>query len=262
MKTIFFPKAGKLMLTKYVSGALTRNSTNSYSRNGAVQSIQQQISFKNTDLPDGNGDFPAASPKTGVDGSVVINLSFMPIELYAFLMGTTVDALVNTQMWDNDYEIFIPETSPYQVTLPHAPALGTTIMLDVNASAWTKTASVSAVPATTQYTISAAAAIFNSADAGKSVFLTYDWTALTAVESGVPKTGSNYVFEAVISGEAVGEDESTTYDTNVVIDRCQVTGNINPPEQAREPKPWNFTLKVLKPRGTKRAVAVKAAPRS
>jgi len=262
IQPIHFSKAGKLMFTKYVAGALVRSSTNSYFRNGAVQSIVPNVNIKTTPLPDGNSDWDAAEPDTGKEGGFAVNLSFMPPELYAWLMGTTVEELSNTQMWANDEEILIPEDSPYTVDLDHTPALGTTILVDQNTSAWSKTASVSATPATTEYTISAAAAVFNSADAGKAVFLTYDWTALTASEFGLPKSGSRPVMECIISGEAVGEDESTFYDVNLVVDRCKSTGNINPPELGREPKPQSITLKVLKPRGSNKAVDFKFAPRS
>lgn len=262
MQPIYFSKAGKIMLTKYVNGALVRSAANSYSRNGAVQSIVPNINVKTTPLPDGNSDWDAAEPDTGKEGSVVVNLSFMPPELYAWLMGTTVSELSNTTMWANDEEIKIPDVSPYTVTLAHTPALGTNILVDANASAWAITANVSAIPTQSQYTISAAAAVFNSADAGKSVFITYDWTALTASNFGLPKAGSRSVMECIISGEATGEDESTIYDINLVVDRCKSTGNINPPELGREPKPQSITLKVLKPRGSNNAVDFKFAPRA
>lgn len=262
MKPIYFSKAGKLMLTKYVNAMLTRNASNSYFRNGAVQSIVPNMSINTTTLPDGNSDWDAAEPDTSRAASYTVNLSFMSPELYAFLMGTTVQSLVNTQMWANDEEISIPEVSPFAVTLEHTPVLGTNILVDENASPWAKTASVSAVPAQGEYTISAAAAIFNSADAGKSVFFTYDWTALTAKSVGMPKKGRRPVMECIISGEAEGEDESSTYDVNLITDRCKAIGDINPPELSREASPTSITLKVLKPRGDKKAVDYKFAPRS
>jgi hypothetical protein len=263
MQPIVFVKAGKLMFTKYVNGALVRSAVNSFFRNGAVQSIVQNINKKTTALPDGNSDWDAAEPETGKEGTITVNLSFMPIELYAWLMGTTVEELSNTQMWANDEEIKIPDASPFAVTLLHTPVSGgTTIMVGEDASAWAKTVSISAVPTQGQYTISAAAAVFNSADAGKSVFITYDWTALTASNFGLPKAGSSPVMECIISGEAMGEDESSLYDVNLVVDRCKATGNINPPEMGREPKPQSITLKVLKPRGTNKAVDFKFAPRA
>lgn len=262
MQPIFFSKAGKMMLTKYINGGLNRSSSNSVFRCGAVQSIAPSVNIKSTAIADGNSDFDAAEPDTGKEGSVVVNLGFMSPELYAFLMGTTVSDLTNRQMWANDEEVLIPATSPYVVTLQHAPALGTTILVDQDASVWAKTANVSAVPTSSQYTISAAAATFNSADAGKSVFITYDWTALTAKNFGLPKAGTRSAMELIISGEATGEDESTIYDTNIIVDKCKATGNINPPEMGKEPKNVSLTFKVLKPRGNNKAVDFVYAQRS
>jgi hypothetical protein len=263
MQPITFAKAGKLMLTKYVNGVPTRSAENSYFRNGAVQSIVPSVNVNTSALPDGNSDWDAAELDTGKEGTITVNLSFMPIDLYAWLMGTTVEDLQNTPMPVIDHEILIPEASPFVVTLPHSPDTSRPIILvDAGASAWVKTASVSAVPTAAQFTISAAAAVFNSADAGRSVFLTYDYTALTAKSFGLPKSGSRTALECVISGEALGEDESTYYDAAIIVDKCKATGNINPPELGREPKPQSITLKVLKPRGNNKAVDFKFAPRA
>jgi len=260
MQPIYFSKAGKLMLTKYVDGVPTRSAENSFFRNGSVQSIVPNINITTTSLPDGNSDWDAAEPDTAKDASVTINLSFMPLELYAFLMGTTVDNLENTPMPVVDQEITIPEVSPYEVDLGHEPDTARPIMLvDMDASAWAKT---SATPSQGQYSISASIAVFNSADAGKSVFITYDYTAATVKSFGLPKAGSRPAMECVISGEATGEDESTFYDAAIIIDRCKATGNINPPEMSREPKPQSITLKVLKPRGNKKAVDFRFAPKA
>lgn len=263
MQPIYFQKAGKVRFTKYVNGVPTVSSANTYFRNGAVQSITQSITVKTTELPDGNSDWPAAEVDTGREGTITINLSMMPVGLYAFLLGVTVEDLSNTPMPETDEELAIPATSPFAVTLAHTPnTLRPIVLVGQDTSAWTQTASASAVPTLRQYTISAAAAVFNSADAGKSVFITYDWTALTARSFGLPKSGSRFAMQCEISGEATGEDESTLYDTAIIIDKCKASGNINPPELGREPKPQSVTLKVLKPRGNNKAVDFKFAPRS
>jgi hypothetical protein len=262
MQPIYFSKAGKFKLRKYKNGVPSTDPKDTYFRNGAIQSIVPSVNVKTTALPDGNSDWDAAEPDTGKEGSVVLNLSFMPIDLYAWLMGTTVEELQNTPMPTIDYEITIPGSSPYAITLPHVPdPTRQIILVDADASAWAKTESVSAVPTAGQYTISAAAATFNSADAGKSVFITYDWTALKAKSFGLPKSGSREAMELTISDEAMGEDESTVYDVALTIDKCKATGNINPPEQGREPKPASITFKVLKPRGNNKAVDYKFAKR-
>jgi hypothetical protein len=260
MQPIQFSKAGKFKLRKYKDGAPSTDPVDCYFRNGAIQSIVPSFNNKTTALPDGNSDWDAAELDTGKEGSFTMNLSFMPIDLYAWLMGTTVEELVNTPMPMIDYEISIPEASPFVVTLPHVPDTTRQIILvDQDASAWVQTASISAVPTAAQYTISAAAAVFNSADAGKNVYLTCDWTALTAKSFGMPKSGSRPAMELTISDEAVGEDESTFYDVAIVVDKCKATGNINPPEQGKEPKPASITFKVLKPRGSRKAVDYKFA---
>jgi hypothetical protein len=262
MQPIYFSKAGKFKLRKYKNGVKSTDPADTYFRNGAIQSIQPTINIKTTALPDGNSDWDAAEPDTGKEGSVAVNFSFMPIDLYAFIMGTTVEDLVDTPMPVIDYEISIPEASPFVVTLPHAPDTSRQIILvDSDASAWAKTASVSAVPAAGQYTISAVAATFNSADAGKPIFITYDWIATAAKSFGLSKSGSREAMELTISDEATGEDESTIYDSALIVDKCKATGNINPPEQGREPKPASITFKVLKPSGNNKAVDYKFAKR-
>jgi hypothetical protein len=263
MQPIYFSKAGKFKLRKYKNGVPSTDPADCYFRNGAIQSIVPSVNVKTTSIADGNSDWDAAEPDTGKEGTFVVNLGFMPIDLYAWLMGTEVEDLVSTPMPTIDYEIVIPAASPYVVTLPQTPDLTRQIILvDQDASAWAKTASISAVPTATQYTISAAAASFNSADAGKPVFITYDWTALTAKSFGLPKSGSRTAMELTVSDEATGEDESTMYDVALIVDKCKATGNINPPEQGREPKPASITFKVLKPRGNNKAVDYKFAPRA
>lgn len=262
MQPIYFQKAGKIRFTKYANGVPTVSPETTYFRNGAVQSITQSITMNTTSLPDGNSDWPAAEVDTGREGTITINLSMMPVEMYAFLLGVDVEELTNTPMPVADEEVTIPDASPFEVNLSHKPdAARPIVLVGQDASAWVMTASASAVPSQGQYTVSENAVIFNSADAGKPVFLTYDFMALTAQSFGLPKSGSRFAMQCEISGEATGEDESTFYDTAIIIDKCKATGSINPPELSREPKPQSITLKVLKPRGNNKAVDFKFAPR-
>lgn len=260
MQPIYFPKAGKIMFNKYVDGVPVRSPETSVFRNGAVVSITPNVTINTTALPDGNSDWDAAEPVTGREGTIAVELSFMPPELYAFLMGTTVDDLQNTPMPVIDHEITIPEVSPFEVKLPHSPDTTRSVMMvDMNASAWSK---VSASPSTGEFSVSEDVVSFSSADAGKPVFLTYDYTALAVKSFGLPKSGDGFAMECVVSGEAMGEDESTPYDVAVIVDRCKATGTINPPPLSRNPAPQTITLKVLKPRGTNKAVDFRFAPRS
>jgi len=260
MQPIFFSKAGKFKIIKYKNGVPSTDPADTYFRNGAIQSMTPSVNIKTTALPDGNSDWDAAEPDTGKEGSIDVNLSFMPIDLYAFLIGTTVNDLTSTPMPAIDEELAIPAISPYTASLAHTPDTTRQIILvDADTSAWVK---VSATPAQGQYMVSAATVTFNSADAGKSVFITYDWTALTAKNFGLPKSGSRPALQFVASDVATGEDESTLYDVALTIDKCKATGNINPPEMSNEPKPAKITLKVLKPRGSNNAVDFKFAKRA
>lgn len=259
MQPIFFPKAGKIMFNKYVCGVPVRSPETSVFRNGAVVSITPSVTVNTTPLPDGNSDWAAAQPVTGREGTIDVELSFMPVELYAFLMGTEVEALENTPMPVIDHEITIPDVSPFEVQLPHVPDGASPIMLvDMDASAWEK---VDSAPTAGQFSVSADIVAFSSADAGKPAFITYDWTALTAKSFGLPKSGEGFAMQAIISGEAMGEDEATPYDVAIIVDRCKATGTINPPPLSRNPAPQTLTLQVLKPRGTNKAVDFKFAPR-
>jgi hypothetical protein len=260
MQPIYFNKAGKLMLNKYVDGVPVRTATTSYFRNGVVQSIQPSATINTSPIADGNSMWPAANPDTSIEGSVTVTLGFMPAELYAFIMGDTTQELTNEPMPEIDYEIVIPEASPFAVTLPNAPDLTRSIILvGSDASAWAKTASVSAVPTTGQYTVSAAAVVFNSADAGKPVFITYDYTASTVTNFGLPKTPKRANYELVVVGEATGED-NTLYKVVTTVDNSKVIGQIPLPTQGGTPQPITLTFSVQKPRGQKRAVDYKATP--
>ncbi len=260
MKSVIFNKAGKIALTKYVGGSLTHTPENMCIRNGTVESIQESPTINTQDLPDGNSDWPMGVYDTGNSGQVTVTLSSYQPELYAFLLGTSIEKLVSKSMRQNDEEILIPSVSPFTATLKHTPNTNITpIVLGEDSSPFAK---VSATPATGQFSISADVVTFNSADAGKNVFATYDWTASTAEAVGMPKIASRPTLYAIISGEAVSEDESTVYDTNIIIDRCKAVGDVNPPQKGREAQPWSFNLRILKPRGNNKAIDTVFAKRS
>ncbi|MCX7771716.1 MAG: hypothetical protein N2376_01210, partial [Clostridia bacterium] len=157
------------------------------------------------------------------------------------------------------YKRQVPETSPYTVTLPYTPIDGSILMVDQDGKPVTE---AETTPSAGSYTILDDELTFNAADKGKTLFVCFDYTALAVKSFGLPKSGSRPAMQAVISGEGMGEDESTFYDVAIIIDKCKATGNINPPEMSREPKPQNITLKVLKPRGNNKAVDFKFAARA
>lgn len=226
---------------------------------GVVNSIQPSVTANTVDLPDGNGDWPAGTFDTGKDGSLVVNMSSFQPSLFARLIGSTVDELSgdNLDVYAIEEPKTIPSSSPFTATLDHSyKADATFVLVTKDNSPFTKVASS---PASGQFSASGSTVTFNSVDAGKEVLATYVWTATEGTGIGLPESGTVKTLHAIISGEATTDDQVSTYYTNVVVDRCRATGDMAPPTMQRDPSGgWSFTLRVLKPRGGKKALDIKA----
>lgn len=260
MQPIFFNKAGNILLEKYVCGKPSRKPGDAVFHHGAVVSITPNVNVNTQELPDGNSDWPAAQPVTGREGTIAVELSFMSPELYAFLMGTNVEELENETMTVVDYEAIIPEDSP-SIELPHEPVDGSILLVDYEGTYFEIVDNATADPLTQgQVKVDKDKLTFSEEDAGKAVYVTYDWIALTTKRFGFPKSGTPYAFRATISGEAMGDDEATMYYANIIVDRTKAVGTINPPPLSKTPAPQTITLQVLKPRGDK-AVDFKFTPK-
>lgn len=259
MQPIFFNKAGNLLLERYVDGKPSRKPGDAVFHHGAVVSITPNVTVNTQELPDGNSDWPAAQPVTGREGTIAVELSFMSPELYAFLMGTTVEELTNTTMTVVDHEAIIPEDT-LTIELPHEPVANSILIVDYQGVHFEIVDSETEPLNKGQVKVDGNELIFASDDAEKTVYITYDWIALTVKRFGFPKQGTPYAFRATISGEAMGDDEATVYAANIIVDRTKAVGTINPPPLSKTPAPQTITLQVLKPRGD-RAVDFKFAPK-
>lgn len=257
MQPIVFDKAGKFMLNKYVDGRPVRSALTSLFRNGVVQSITSNITINGTPIADGNSLWAAMNLDTSIEGTVAVQLGFMPPELYAFIMGDTIEELEKAPFPVIDEELLVPDEAPYEVDLNKIPMTDTLILVDVHGKALTK---ADVEPAATgEYTLVGKKLTFNEADAGKPLFAAYDFEATKVTKFGLPKTPKRESYQVVISGEAIGEDE-TLYDTALILDKAKVLGSINPPAQGGEPQPTTITFNIQKPRGGKRAVDYMATP--
>lgn len=256
MQPIYFSKAGKFMLNKYVDGRPVRSALTSYFRNGVVQSITPNITINGTPIGDGNSLWNAAQPDTSIEGTVAIQLGFMPPELYAYFMGDKIEELETAPFPIIDEEILVPDEAPYEVTLANTPITDSIILVDIHGKPYTVGETT---PATGEYIVSANKLTFDEADAGKSLFVTYDFQATDITKFGLPKTPKRESYQVIISGEATGEDESL-YNTALILDKAKVMGSINPPAQGGEPQPITITFTILKPRGNNRAVDYMATP--
>lgn len=256
MQALVFNKAGKFMLNKYVGGRPVRSAATSLFRNGVVQSITPNITINGSPITDGNSLWAAMQMDTSIEGSIAVQLGFMPPELYAFIMGDTSEELATANFPVIDEEIIVPDEAPYEVALKHTPTADGVIVVDINAKAFEEGETT---PDAGEYIIAAGKLTFNEADAGKSLYVTYDYQATNVTRFGLPKTPVRSAYQLVISGEATGEDE-TLMESALIVDKAKVMGSINPPAQGSEPQPVTITFSVLKPRGNNRAVDYMVTP--
>ncbi len=257
MQPIVFDKAGKFMLNKYVDGRPVKSATTSLFRNGVVQSITPNITINGTPIADGNSLWAAMNLDTSIEGTVAVQLGFMPPELYAFIMGDKIEEAATAPFPVIDEELLVPDEAPYEVELDKTPIADTLILVDVHGKAMTK-ADWEPVAAG-KYLMTDGKLTFNEADAGKTLFAAYDFSATKVTKFGLPKTPKRESYQVIISGEAIGEDE-TLYDTALILDKAKVLGSINPPAQGGEPQSITITFEIQKPRGNNRAVDYMATP--
>ncbi len=255
MQPIVFNKAGKFMLTKFKEGKPDAlKAASCFFRNGVVQQITPNISINGTPIPDGNSLWDAANLDTGIEGTIAVQLGYMPTELYAFIMGDTSQKNQSLDFPYVDEEYTVPEATPYTVKLKNTPTADGIMVVDVHNTAFTK---ATGAPSKGEYAIATDTLTFNVADAGTAIYVSY-YAAKTGVERfGLPKTPVRPAYQLIVVGEAVGEDD-TLYEVATTVDRCKVLGNINPPSQGGTPEPITITFTILKPRGDLRAVDYKA----
>lgn len=241
MQPIVFNKAGKFMLTKFKEGKPDAlKAASCFFRNGVVQQITPNISINGTPIPDGNSLWDAANLDTGIEGTIAVQLGYMPTELYAFIMGDTSQKNQSLDFPYVDEEYTVPETGAYTVKLKNTPTADGVMVVDVH--------NIPIVPNLVGDVLT-----FTAGDAGKAVYVSY-YAAKTGVERfGLPKTPVRPAYQLIVVGEAVGEDD-TLYEVATTVDRCKVLGNINPPSQGGTPEPITITFTILKPRGDLRAV--------
>lgn len=249
MRPVIYPRAGKIILVRFSAGGTLdlTNPENFIGANGTVQTITPSVEIATTDMADGNSDFPMGVYDTGKNGTIQVTMSSFQPRLYAALMGTEKVDETNQNMWAAEEEKTIPDSAPFDVKLDNVVAAdGTIVVLNNDGS---PLVSVDAAPATGQFSVSADTLTFNSTDAGTAIFVTYEHQAPTSERIYLPSSGSRPVLHAIISTLATSEDETQEYNANIIVDKCKATGAMSPPPQQREPQPWNFTLRILKPRG-------------
>ena len=266
------------MLTKFEGGKPDAlNPDSCFYRNGVVQQITPNISINGTPIPDGNSLWDAANLDTGIEGTIAVQLGYMPSELYAFIMGDTSGDLDTAQFPVVDREITVPlevedDDKNIVFDLEQEPTDGKIMIVGVDNTAFTLFAppekdddsgdledfdNETHEIESGEYYIEDDTLYFSEDDAGMQLFISYYYEAEDVHNFGLPKTPIRPAYQLVIVGEAVGEDD-TMYEVTTSVDRCKVLGNINPPSQGGTPEPITVTFTILKPRGNLRAVDYKA----
>lgn len=237
MPDLVFKKPGYIELVRYSDNA--RNL-----KNGVVNSISSSITDKETTLPDGNSSWDLVF-NAGKDGKITVNLSSFQPKLYAALTGGTFTTGVPTTLRRIE-EQSIPDASPHTCTLTQTNN-GNLVIHNEEDSPFV---SVASSPATGQYSIAGTSVVtFNSADAGQEVILAYDTVSSTGNKMSIPSEPTSDVFRMIIAGEgAYRKNDGITKLDTFTFDRVKISGEIASPSREKEPKGWNFTMQVLKPR--------------
>lgn len=266
MQPIVFDKAGHFMLNEYVGGRPVKSPATSLFRHGVVQSITPNISINGSPISDGNSLWAAMNLDTSIEGNIAVQLGFMPPELYAFIMGDKIEEVENIPFPVIDEGLLVPDNAPYEVELEKTPTKDTLILVDVHGKALKPVQSGGGgggtgddTPKTGEYKLTDKKLTFSEEDAGKTLYAAYDFEATKVTKFGLPKTPRRKSYQLIISGAAIGEDE-TLYHTALILDKSKVLGAINPPAQGGEPQSVTITFEVQAPRGNNRAVDYMTTP--
>jgi hypothetical protein len=143
---------------------------------GTLQDVSLDVSFENKELH-GQNQFAVAVGRG--KGKISGKAKFAQINgllLNSLLFGQTMTAGIVSDVYDTTGAA-IPATGPYTIT-PTVPSSGTwSVDLGVRDSSGLPMIRVASAPATGQYSVTAGVYTFASADAGKTVFVNYQYTA-------------------------------------------------------------------------------------
>lgn len=257
MRPIVFEEAGKFVLVRYnTDGTLNYAPNNIISNVGKVTSIAPSTTLNTSTLTDGNSDWDMYFD-TSKAGQITITMATFQPELYAALIGTGTTTETTDTLWAADEDYTIPEDGI--IELKHAPKTdGTIVVKGEDGTEFTK---AELTPEAGQYAITTNKLTFATGDAGKVIYVTYEWDATEALNLGLPEKGSRPALHAIITGLVNSDDGVTKYDANIIIDKCKATGDVASPSMQREPQNWSFTLQVMQPRPGMKAVGYKFVPR-
>lgn len=264
-KDLIFPVAGHFMFIPYASTGMPDYTRAYVSANGVVVSISRENSLNTVDLPDGNSPYPAATYVQTQAGTMTYVLSTYDPELEALIAGADYhngDA-ADAEMWtilpmtittESKEKVFEEEGAPLSIDK--------IVVKDIFGNAFTAGESSSALTeGQFYYDTGTHTLTFSESDNGKSVNIVYAYNGKEITSVEYQENPKITTFMAIVVGNTKDKDQSTEQKTNIVVDRCTVSGAVTPPTQSNDPtQGWTVTTNVLKPRSGNSPVKVKFEP--
>jgi len=246
MAGLVFLKAGDIKLVAH-------KDNKTYMQPGVVESVEDSMSLKTANLPDGNSayDFELV---TGSDGQVVVNLSSFQPHIYAALIGAEYKGGEELGL-QRILSRTVPTTAPYEIDLTDEGTITagfTPIVHDATDSPFVKSETTPSVAG--EFGVSGNVFTFSSADAGEAVKINFEIT--TTIDQVTVPDETNYpVYEMTVAGEAAMiDDQSVVKRDATIFDAIKLTGDISKPKRSKDPAGWSFTMKFCKPRPGNKAV--------
>lgn len=220
--------------------------------NGTVQSIGRTNSTETKEYPDGNSRYPMTVRTLKTNDKFKVNFTSFQPNLYALVTGESIEEKQSVTMSVVEEKKTIDDTTYTIKTDPVYDGTGMLFITGVDSTQFTK---VESAPATGEFSVSADTLTFSSADAGKEVFLSYDYTAASAVESAASTTQKRPAIHLIIGSEVAKQPgDVNAYRSNTIIDKCVAVGDVNTPEQKPDTDGWSVEFQVLEPRGGQKPV--------
>lgn len=257
IQPLIFNEAGNILLTKYDNCGRLRSDAGSYYRHGDLFSVQPSSSDTTATVESGNSLYPVMTKVTAKSSNLACVFNTLDPEMEAFIYNRNIVKQNNSTMKSINQGFVIPDASPFEVKLPKVVQTPDKVLaVDVANNNFSYT---SATPSTAmQFSVSADVVSFSSADAGKSVFLTFDWAAEAfVVETNANETSA--IMQLEQSTGAVTEMNKQLYDVYMVYDRVEVT-EYGTPLIGKTPGTRQVTFNILKPRVGMPAVITKYVP--
>lgn len=258
-KSLVFPKGGHFKLQKYTAdGKLDPNKIYT-SVQSVLKTVKRSTTTTTSPLADGNSIYAAHEFVTGGETTVEFGMSSYDPELEAFLCDMEYKEEAGTIALFESHTV--PDATPYTIDLTREAADLTSIVVkDKKGNILTSAETAAANTFSAATTSGKTTLTFAAADTGLEIYVTYDAKSDTVGSMAQDEIMKLPAMQVTIMGEAVSDDETTTYKTNTIIDKATLSSGITPPDQSNDPtQGWSFTLKTGKPRAGKKAVTTKYA---